>query len=267
MFKPLFVFFLFLNFAFGGNVYPIKMAAGEVYVISLQTSALSLDKLALQNEKQKQFVEQNSAKLTPNEHNILLVKSPNFTALVDTGYPHTQKNLKTALGALNVSFEEITHIFITHAHRDHIGGILDEKGHNNFPNAKLMIDKREFDYWQNAGDKRAKDSINSFKEIVYFTPNKPLLEGDLEILAIPAYGHTPGHNMILLQHQGDKLLFWADIMHFYALQIAMPEIAVVFDVDKDEAIKTRKEVLQRLKSEKIQVVGAHMPWRQPIVLE
>ncbi len=267
MFKPLLVFFFLLNFAFWGNAYPIKRATSEVYVTSLQTGAVSMYNHAFKNEKQKRFVEQNSAKLTQNEHNILLIKSPNITALVDTGYLHTQKIHKTALEALYVSFDAITHIVITHAHRDHIGGILDEKGQNNFPNAKLMIDKKEFDYWQNVGDKHTKDSINNFKEIVYFTPNKPLLEGDLEILALPAYGHTPGHNMILLQHKEDKLLFWADIMHFYALQIEMPEIAVVFDVDKDEAIQTRKEVLQRLKSDKIPVVGAHMPFTQPIVLE
>ena len=58
-----------------------------------------------------------------NEHNIILASGKDFVALIDTGYEKTIDELKIALSARALTPEQITHVFITHAHHDHIGGV------------------------------------------------------------------------------------------------------------------------------------------------
>ncbi len=248
------------------NLAHIKMADSDIYVISLQESAIKKEILLPQNEIERQIV-QNAQNLAPNKQNIILVKNPNFIALVDCGFPHTQANLKTTLKSLGVKFDDVTHLIITHAHGDHIGGILNENGDNNFPNATLLIDKNEFDYWQKEDNKHTKDSLNSFKNIKFFSYDSSLLEGELGIYAIKAYGHTPGHNLISFQASDDKLVFIADLLHIYALQSKYPQIPVTYDIDKVEAARIRDKFLKEFRDVKTKIIGAHMPFTAPIILD
>lgn len=84
-----------------------------------------------------------------------LLKGNGETILVDTGYDHVAygKELADSYGVSNyhppsevlrecgVSPEDITTVFITHAHFDHMGAI------DKFPNAKFYVQKREIDKW------------------------------------------------------------------------------------------------------------------------
>jgi N-acyl homoserine lactone hydrolase len=85
----------------------------------------------------------------------VLLKGKGETILIDTGYDHVAygKQLATAYGVSNyhgprevlaecgVTPEEITSVFITHAHFDHMGAI------HLFPNAKFYVQKSELDKW------------------------------------------------------------------------------------------------------------------------
>lgn len=83
------------------------------------------------------------------------------------------------------------------------------------------------------------------------------------IKAIPAYGHTPGHNLIMLN---DNLVFWGDLIHAYDVQMQSPKIAVKFDVNEEQAIQTREKFLKEFKRKKIKVVGTHVPFSEPRTL-
>lgn len=59
--------------------------------------------------------------------------------------PTIYNNLKQ----VNITPEQVTKVLISHLHKDHIDGIgRFEKGHyvNNFPDASIYIQRREFDY-------------------------------------------------------------------------------------------------------------------------
>lgn len=85
----------------------------------------------------------------------VLLKRGSEIAMVDTGYNHADygKTLADMYGVSNwhspravlaecgVTPEDVTSIFITHAHFDHMGGL------DLFPNAKFYIQKRELDKW------------------------------------------------------------------------------------------------------------------------
>lgn len=84
-----------------------------------------------------------------------LLKGKGETILIDTGYDHVNygKELAEAYGVSNyhgpaevlaecgVKPEDITTVFITHAHFDHMGAL------DYFPNAKFYIQQREIDKW------------------------------------------------------------------------------------------------------------------------
>ncbi|GAU78841.1 TMEM165/GDT1 family protein [Fusibacter sp. 3D3] len=54
-------------------------------------------------------------------HNIFLIEIENGYLLIDTGYSEHYKKFKEALKNRKISIEDITYIFITHAHDDHVG--------------------------------------------------------------------------------------------------------------------------------------------------
>lgn len=84
-----------------------------------------------------------------------LIKGKGEVILVDTGYDHKEygKYLADLYGVTNfhpahevlaecgVKPEDVTTVFITHAHFDHMGGL------DLFPNANFYIQKRELDKW------------------------------------------------------------------------------------------------------------------------
>lgn len=262
-------FFILLTMALSLSLaatYHTKMADTEVYVISLKTGPAPVSRLIAKNNKEKKLIEDYAKNPRDNEHNVMLLKNAKFTALVDTGYPDTTSKLKDELKKIGVEFKDITHIIITHAHPDHIGGILN-KNKNNFPKARLLIDEKEYDYWLGANNESTKKALQVFKEKSFFQKDTALFDSELIIKALPAYGHTPGHNLISLENGKDKLVFIADLIHVYDVQVKNPKIAIEFDSDPQEAIKTRQQFLKEFKKNKVKITGVHLPFTEPLSIK
>ncbi len=75
-------------------------------------------------------------------YTCLLVNAGKERILIDTGAdglaPTTGDLLKN-LKAEGITPEEITTVVLTHAHPDHIGGVLDADGKPAFPNARYVM--------------------------------------------------------------------------------------------------------------------------------
>ena len=133
-----------------------------------------------------------------------------------------------ALVAQGIAPEQISLVLLSHAHADHIGGLLDGSGRPAFPNARIVIARQEFEFWHDSGirDRLGSGSVygNAMIESVirewfdrYLVPLKDrldLVESDAEVMPgvrmVPAPGHTPGHCAILISGGGDPVLFTAD---------------------------------------------------------
>ncbi|MCJ9728673.1 MBL fold metallo-hydrolase [Bradyrhizobium sp. PRIMUS42] len=72
--------------------------------------------------------------------------------------------LHTALAAANVDPRQINQISLTHAHPDHIGGLVSATPSAPlFPNAELVLHEKEFKFWSDDGNlSRAPDAVQPF---------------------------------------------------------------------------------------------------------
>ncbi len=265
VFSIFLITFLFSFPLFAEPSFHQKIEDVDIYVLSLGNFNPPTAQLIPNNSNDADFIKIKTKTAPQNKQNILLLKHEKFIALVDTGYSKTFSILQQELKHLNLSPKDITHILLTHAHPDHIGGMIFE-GTKTFPNAKFYLDKKEYDYWKEK--KTANQIFDLYKEQISFFPeNQNLLPSYLTIQNIPAYGHTPGHNLIEFKGEKRHLIFWADLMHFYAAQIERPEIGIAFDENKEKAIQTRLQFLEEFKNKNIGILGAHLPFGKPIFLK
>jgi glyoxylase-like metal-dependent hydrolase (beta-lactamase superfamily II) len=188
--------------------------------------------------------------------NAYLVNTGSKLVLIDTGaaglFGPTLGNLLANLKAAGYQPEQVDEVYVTHLHPDHAGGLM--AGANRaFPNATLRIDKRDADFWldtakMNAAPEGSKGFFQGAMASVnpYVAAGKlKTFEGETELVpgvrAKPAYGHTPGHTVYVVESKGEKLALWGDLMHVAAVQFEEPGVTIQFDSDNKAAAAQRKQ--------------------------
>src|SRR6266478_604822 len=120
-------------------------------------------------------------------YTCLVVKTGKHTVLIDTGAdglaPTTGELLKN-LKAEGITPEEITTVVLTHAHPDHIGGVLDTNSKPAFPNARYVMSRTEWNFWNCDPDLCNTGLDDHMKELLVTCARKNLspLKGCLELL-------------------------------------------------------------------------------------
>jgi glyoxylase-like metal-dependent hydrolase (beta-lactamase superfamily II) len=188
----------------------------------------------------------------PASVNVFLVKSGGKTYMIDAGFGNAVKDKR-------IDPKKIDCIFITHEHGDHISGLLKEDGTANF-SAPVFISKLESDYWLDT--KTQNSDLQKKLANVYADRYKTFNFGDTlapGIVAINAIGHTPGHTAFLIGVGKQKLLIAGDFLHAAALQFPEPTESASFDMDKEQAVKTRKSLMEQAEKNGWFIAGVHVP--------
>ena len=201
----------------------------------------------------------------------VLVNTGGTLVLIDTGLGQFGRDkgaglLRDRLADAGYAPEDIDVVALSHVHPDHIGGLW-EGDDLAFPNAKLMIGRREFDAWKSGDgtpEQRAQNR-EMFLNLVapIETQFRFLQDGDEVAPGISveaAFGHSPGHLMFRVKSAEQHCLVWSDVANHYVFSVGHPHSKVGFDDDKEAAIATRTRVLSEAADSGVLVVGHHMPF-------
>lgn len=210
--------------------------------------------------------------LTP-DCNLTLWKTPERTILFDAG-AGTQFDaggglLAESLAAAGTDPSEITDVVFTHAHPDHLWGILDDFDDIAFPDAQFHMPEIEWEYWV------ASDTLNKTpdarKSFVVGAQNRlSRIEGQIalfrwgdEVLpgveAVDTHGHTPGHTSFMLHAGSHSMMVVGDALSNAAISFERPMWPSGSDQDRDAGIQTRRALLDRLAADKSMLLGYHLP--------
>jgi len=257
-----------------------RMMLGDFEVTALFDGTLDLEpKKLLTNTTQAQvgkLLDRGFEKdAVPTSVNGYLINTGSKLVLVDTGagglFGPTLGNLQANLKAAGYQPDQVDDVLITHMHGDHVGGLVQD-GKLVFPNATIHAGQEDADFWLNKANlekasaemkgffQGAMASLNPYVEAGKFKGMKGGTELAPGIRAVPAHGHTPGHNIYVVESKGQKLVLWGDLMHVAAVQFAQPQITISFDVDSRPAAAERKKAYADAAKGRYLVGSAHLPF-------
>jgi glyoxylase-like metal-dependent hydrolase (beta-lactamase superfamily II) len=84
------------------------------------------------------------------------------------------------------------------------------------------------------------------------------LEVSGELTVVPAPGHTPGHQVVLIESSGQRAIVAGDTAN-HPVQVPLPGVASGTDTDPELAVRTRTDLLGRAESEDRLFVTGHFP--------
>jgi len=164
----------------------------------------------------------------------LLVEDGGRLILIDTGignkqdakflshyYLHGDATLDSSLAALGFHRDDITDVFLTHLHFDHVGGAVVRDGEKLLPtfrNARYWSNPKHWDWATNPNDREKasflKENILPIQEsgqlqLIDAQDGINFAEGfDIRFVS----GHTEAMMLPLINYKGKKILYMADLL-------------------------------------------------------
>lgn len=193
----------------------------------------------------------------------LLIEDGNKLILIDTGigtkqsekffsyyHLHGDLNLEKSLARLGFSKNDITDVFLTHLHLDHVGGAVERAGE------KLKPAFINANYWTNAPHWLWATDPNPREKASFLHENIIPLQNSGQLQFIPekqnsfmpdfkityVFGHTESMMLPEIEYRGTTILFVADLVPT-ATHLPIPYIAG-YDVFPLTAMEEKKRILK-----------------------
>ncbi len=191
----------------------------------------------------------------------LLVKTADKVMLFDTGagaaFGPNGGKLPASMAAAGVDPASVTDIFISHAHGDHVGGLVSAEGALVFPNATIRISANEWTAMQ-ANAQMAAMVAAITPKVAAFQAGEEVVPGVVK--ANDIQGHTPGHSGYLIMSGAESLLYIGDTMHHSVISVQQPDWTIQFDGDAPIAQASRKAVLETSAAAGQRIYAVHFPF-------
>jgi len=259
-----------------------RFKLGDFEITTIYDGAISIPKVyPIFGKNQK--IEDVQAFLTANHlpkdkmsisFTPVIVNTGKEIVMFDSGYGEERRakgagKASAALASAGFTPDQIDIIVITHAHPDHVSGLM-ENGKANYPNARYVVGDVEYDFWSpkallessNKNMVRRAQAVHSnlvplAEKATFIKPGADVVTG---ITSVKAYGHTPGHMCFHIESAGQRFLIFADTTNHYVASLAKPDWHCIFDMNAEAAVKTRRKILDMIATDKIASAGYHMPF-------
>jgi len=266
------------------------MLIGSYQLYSIETSEFALDGGAMFGiipkplwEKEVPADEQN--RITMVTRSLLLV-SDDHKIIVDTGNGTKWQekfrdiyrieldnlNLEKSLAKYNFTPRDITDVYCTHLHFDHVGGntkIVAGKLEPVFPNATYWVQNENWELANSPSEKDAGSfmsadwSVLLENNMIHFVDGKesflPEIENHL------TYGHTTGLMHPIIGDSTNKLIYMADLIPM-AAHIPLPWV-MAYDIHPALTVQEKGEILPTIVDEDWIIFFEHDPVHQAATVQ
>lgn len=215
----------------------------------------------------------------------LLVEAPNALVLIDTGIGNKESEkfhdiygvsnagdptrLEDGIRAAGFDPGDIDIVLNTHLHFDHAGGntFLDEDDQvkPSFPKARYVVQKRELDFATSPNERVRASYLEANLAPVTRAGLWDLVDGDREVTegvrVRPTPGHTPYHQSILIESDGEVACFLADVCPTSA-HLPLPWI-MGYDLEPLVTMEAKRSLWKDAREEDWLLVFEHdprVPW-------
>jgi glyoxylase-like metal-dependent hydrolase (beta-lactamase superfamily II) len=202
-----------------------------------------------------------------------LLRVDDRVVLVDTGigpetapafaWSETAGALDRELDAAGVSPGEIAVVVITHVHDDHVGWTVDPAtARPRFENARYLIHRADLEMMRSAQDEENRAIYEATLEPLERLGAVDVSEEPVElfdgVLVKHAPGHTPGHQIVLMDSEGERAIVSADLVN-NPVMLLQPGVNGETDADPELAWRTRRAYLESTSAEERLVIPTHFP--------
>jgi glyoxylase-like metal-dependent hydrolase (beta-lactamase superfamily II) len=208
------------------------------------------------------------------DQNALVVNTGSKLVLIDTGMgfrkiygPRTGRLLANLRGA-GIDPASIDVVALSHAHPDHVWGLVSEDGKPNFPNAQIHIAQADLEYWTDEAKLSdpalghyigpIRDALLPWRDRMVFLKDGQEFMPGMQALSTP--GHTVGHTSFVISSQDGAIVYTGDLGHQPALQMENPRAEFARDTDSKQGVSSRLRVFDMAASAKIPILAYHFPW-------
>ena len=171
--------------------------------------------------------------------------------------------LEDGFRALGVRMEDVALMIDTHLHFDHAGGntYVDGDGvvRPTFPNARYVVQRGEYEWATHTNERTAASYFpHNFEPIVaaglfdFATGETEVWPG---IRVLPTPGHTPHHQSVLIESEGAKAFYPADLSPTSS-HVPLPWI-MGYDVEPLRTLETKRAMWRRAADEGWLVIFEH----------
>ena len=217
----------------------------------------------------------------------LLIEDEGRLILVDTGignkqdekffkhyYLHGNATIDNSLAALGFHRDDITDVFLTHLHFDHVGGAIARENDKLIPAFKNAVYWSNQQHWDWAVNPNEREKASFFKENIL-----PIQEsGQLKFVTVEdgvkfndninirfVYGHTDAMMLPLINYKDKSVLYMADLLPSVG-HIPLPYV-MAYDMFPLKTLTEKKAFLSEIVEKEYVLFLEHDPVNECCTLQ